>query len=152
MKKYILALITLLLIVTGCSKSRTMVCTRKTETDTKLTMNSTVTITYNDKKIEEIESVTVSDLSQTSYNTDKFINTLIESSKQDSKKINELKGVSVTYEKVANGFKYTLTVDYDKLKEDEIKEYSDTLYGKKDNKLEDFRIKFLSDYTCKEKK
>ena len=76
---------------------------------------------------------------------------IIESSEVEANEISKLKGVSAKYEKIDNGFKYTLTVDYDDLDEKELKKYENTIYGRKSIKLQDFKNTYLSDFACKEK-
>ena len=68
MKRYLLLLIVALLLVTGCNKNKTIICEKETKTDTNLVMKHKVTLEYEDDYVKELEMITTSDLSETTYN------------------------------------------------------------------------------------
>ncbi len=147
--KKILILITFLLILTGCGKSMELVCTKKVTTDSNLIMNNKMEVTYKDDKVTEVTQTIETDLSQTNYNSEDFIDKLIESSKEEVKALNDLSGISAKYEKINNGYRYILKINYKDLDEEKIKDKVNSLYGKKEYTLDEFREAFLKDYDCK---
>ena len=149
MKKiYIFIIPILVLILTGCNKNKTLVCTRDNETTNNVLIRSNVKVEYNDEKIVSFKLETITDLSKTDLLNDEFVESLIRSSKETTKKLEEANGITTLYEKDDLGVKYTLTVNYDELKDEEIKELDQKLYNKS-LKIDDLRTGYLKDWTCK---
>lgn len=150
MKKiYMLLIPIFIIILTGCGKNKTLVCTRDNETTNNVLIRSTANIEYTDEKLVSFKLETITDLSKTDLLNDEFVESIIKSSSETTKKLGSVDGISTNYEKVNVGVKYTLEVDYDKLKEEDTKDLDQTLY-RKDMKLEDLKEGYLKDWTCEE--
>ena len=150
MKKiYILLIPIFILILTGCGKNKTLVCTRDNETTNNVLIRSTVNVEYTDEKLVNFKLETITDLSKTDLLNDEFVESIIKSSSETTKKLSNIEGIDTKYEKVDVGVKYTLEVDYDELKEEDIKDLDQTLY-KKDMKIEDLKEGYLKDWTCED--
>ena len=139
MKKiYIILIPVLAIILTGCKKTKTLVCTRDNETTNNVVISSKVNVEYNDDKLLTFKLETIND---------EFVESLIRSSKETTKKLDGKTGISATYEKNDVGVKYTLTVNYEELKDEEITELDQKLYNKT-MKVEDLKSGYLKDWTC----
>ena len=148
MKKiYIILIPVFIFLLTGCNKNKTLVCTRNNETTNNVLISSEANIEYNDEKIINIKIETITDLSKTNLLNDEFIDSLIRSSKETTKKLEEKSGVTALYEKDKKGVKYTLTVNYDELKEDELNDVDPKLYNKT-MKIEELKSGYFKDWTC----
>lgn len=148
MKKiYIILIPVLAIILTGCKKTKTLVCTRDNETTNNVVISSKVNVEYNDDKLLTFKLETITDLSKTNLLNDEFVESLIRSSKETTKKLDGKNGISATYEKNDVGVKYTLTVNYEELKDEEITELDQKLYNKT-MKVEDLKSGYLKDWTC----
>ena len=149
MKKiYIILIPVFILLLTGCNKNKTLVCTSDNETTNNVLISSEAKIEYNEEKIISVKIETITDLSKTNLLNDEFIDSLIRSSKETTKKLEEKSGVTALYEKNKVGVKYTLTVNYDELKEDELNDVDPKLYNKT-MKIEDLKSGYFKDWTCK---
>ena len=100
------------------------------------------------KLLLNIKIETITDLSKTNLLNDEFIDSLIRSSKETTKKKKKKSGVTALYEKDKKGVKYTLTVNYDELKEDELNDVDPKLYNKT-MKIEELKSGYFKDWTCK---
>ncbi len=150
MKKiYILLIPIFILILTGCGKNKTLVCTRDNETTNNVLIRSTVNVEYTDEKLVNFKLETITDLSKTDLLNDEFVESIIKSSSETTKKLSNINGIDTKYEKIDVGVKYTLEVDYDELKEEDTKDLDQTLY-KKDMKIEDLKEGYLKDWTCED--
>ena len=150
MKKiYILLIPIFILILTGCGNNKTLVCTRDNETTNNVLIRSTVNVEYTDEKLVNFKLETITDLSKTDLLNDEFVESIIKSSSETTKKLSNIEGIDTKYEKVDVGVKYTLEVDYDELKEEDTKDLDQTLY-KKDMKIEDLKEGYLKDWTCED--
>ena len=136
-----------ILLLTGCNKNKTLVCTRDNETTNNVLISSTVKVQYNDDKIIDFKLETTTDLSKTNLLNDEFVESLIKSSKDTTSKLENKDGISAVYEKVDVGVKYTLKVTYDELKEEDIKDLDPKLYNKT-MKIEDLKTGYLKDWKC----
>lgn len=148
MKKiYIILIPVFIFLLTGCNKNKTLVCTRNNETTNNVLISSEANIEYNDEKIINIKIETITDLSKTNLLNDEFVESLIRSSKETTKKLEDKSGITAVYEKTDVGVKYTLTVKYDELKDDELNDLDPKLYNKT-IKIEDLKSGYLKDWTC----
>ena len=148
MKKiYIILIPIVILLLTGFNKNKTMVCTRDNETTNNVLISSEAKVEYNEEKIVSVKIETITDLSKTNLLNDEFIESLIRSSKGTTKKLEEKSGVTALYEKDKKGVKYTLTVNYDELKEDELNDVDPKLYNKT-MKIEELKSGYFKDWTC----
>ena len=149
MKKiYIILIPIFILLLTGCNKNKTLVCTRSNETTNDVLISSEATIEYNDEKLVSAKLETVTDLSKANLLNDEFVDALIRSSKETTKKLEDKNGITAVYDKVDVGVKYTLTIKYDELKDDELSDLDPKLYNKT-MKIEDLKSGYLKDWTCK---
>lgn len=149
MKKiYIILIPIFILLLTGCNKNKTLVCTRSNETTNDVLISSEATIEYNDEKLVSAKLETVTDLSKANLLNDEFVDALIRSSKETTKKLEDKSGITAVYDKVDVGVKYTLTIKYDELKDDELSDLDPKLYNKT-MKIEDLKSGYLKDWTCK---
>ena len=150
MKKiYLIIIPVFILLLTGCNKNKTLVCTRDNETTNNVLIRSNVNVAYNEEKLVSFELETITDLSKTNLLNDEFVESLIKSSKETTKRLEEAKGISTLYEKDNLGVKYTLKINYDELVEDEIKDFDQKLYNKT-MKIEDIKNGYLKEWTCKD--
>ena len=150
MKKiYILLIPILVLALTGCKKTKTLVCTRDNETTNNVLIRSEVKVEYNDDKIINFKLETITDLSKTNLLNDDFVESLIRSSKETTKKLDDKTGISATYEKDELGVKYILTVNFEELKDEEIKDLDQKLYNKT-LKIDELKSGYLKEWTCKD--
>ena len=148
MKKiYLIIIPVFILLLTGCNKNKTLVCTRDNETTNNVVISSKVNVEYNDDKLLTFKLETITDLSKTNLLNDEFVESLIRSSKETTKKLDGKNGISAVYEKNDVGVKYTLTVNYEELKDEEINELDQKLYNKT-MKVEDLKSGYLKDWTC----
>ncbi len=149
MKKiYIILIPMFILLLTGCSKTKTLTCTRDNETTNNVLIRSEVNIEYDDDKPVNFKLVTITDLSKTNLLNDEFVESLIRTSKDTTKHYEGKSGISAVYEKDDLGVKYTLTINYEELKEDEIKDLDQKIFNK-ELKIEDIKSGYLKDWTCK---
>lgn len=150
MKKiYMLLIPILLLSLTGCfNKNKELVCTRDNETTNSVLIRSTVNVEYTDEKLVSFKLETITDLSKTDLLNDDFIDSIIKSSSETTKKLGNIDGIDAKYEKIDVGVKYTLEIDYDELQESDTKDLDQTLYNKT-MKIEDLKNGYLKDWTCK---
>lgn len=149
MKKiYIFLIPIFILLLTGCNKNKTLVCTRDNETTNNVLISSEAKVEYNDEKIINVKIETITDLSKTNLLNDEFIESLIRSSKETTKKLEEKSGITALYEKDKVGVKYTLTVNYDELKDNELDDVDPKLYNKT-MKIEELKAGYFKDWTCK---
>jgi hypothetical protein len=150
MKKiYLIIIPVFILLLTGCNKNKTLVCTRDNETTNNVLIRSNVNVVYNEEKLVSFELETITDLSKTNLLNDEFVESLIKSSKETTKRLEEAKGITTLYEKDNLGVKYTLKINYDELVEDEIKDFDQKLYNKT-MKIEDIKNGYLKEWTCKD--
>ena len=150
MKKiYLIIIPVFILLLTGCNKNKTLVCTRDNETTNNVLIRSNVNVVYNEEKLVSFELETITDLSKTNLLNDEFVESLIKSSKETTKRLEEAKGITTLYEKDNLGVKYTLKINYDELVEDEIKDFDQKLYNKT-MKIEDIKNDYLKEWTCKD--
>ena len=150
MKKiYLIIIPVFILLLTGCNKNKTLVCTRDNETTNNVLIRSNVNVVYNEEKLVSFELETITDLSKTNLLNDEFVESLIKSSKETTKRLEEAKGITTLYEKDNLGVKYTLKINYDELVEDEIKDFDQKLYNKT-MKIEDIKNGYLKELTCKD--
>ena len=146
---YMLLIPIFIIILTGCGKTKTLVCTRDNETTNNVLIRSTVNVDYTDEKLVSFKLETITDLSKTDLLNDEFVESIIKSSSETTKKLGNIDGIDTKYEKVDVGVKYTLQIYYDKLSEEDIKDLDQTLY-KKDMKIEDLKNGYLKEWTCKD--
>ena len=150
MKKiYLIIIPVFILLLTGCNKNKTLVCTRDNETTNNVLIRSNVNVVYNEEKLVSFELETITDLSKTNLLNDEFVESLIKSSKETTKRLEEAKGITTLYEKDNLGVKYTLKINYDELVEDEIKDFDQKLYNKT-MKIENIKNGYLKELTCKD--
>ena len=145
---YIILIPIFIIILTGCSKNKTLICTRDNETTNNVLIRSEVTVEYTDDKLISFKQEQITDLSKTDLLNDEFIDSIIKSSSQTTNKLNEKEGIETKYEKVDVGVKYTLTIDYDKLPDGELKDLDPKLYNKS-FKIDDLKSGYLKEWTCK---
>ena len=148
-KLYLIIIPVFILLLTGCNKNKTLVCTRDNETTNNVLIRSNVNVVYNEEKLVSFELETITDLSKTNLLNDEFVESLIKSSKETTKRLEEAKGITTLYEKDNLGVKYTLKINYDELVEDEIKDFDQKLYNKT-MKIEDIKNGYLKEWTCKD--
>ncbi len=149
MKKiYIILIPVFIILLTGCNKSKTLVCTRDNETTNKFLRSSKANEEYDYDKLISFKLEQITYLSITDLLNDDFIESIIKSSSQTTNKLNEIEGITTNYEKVDVGVKYTLTIDYDMLAEADTKNLDQKLYNKS-LKIEDLKDGYLKEWTCK---
>ena len=148
-KLYLIIIPVFILLLTGCNKNKTLVCTRDNETTNNVLIRSNVNVVYNEEKLVSFELETITDLSKTNLLNDEFVESLIKSSKETTKRLEEAKGITTLYEKDNLGVKYTLKINDDELVEDEIKDFNQKLYNKT-MKIEDIKNGYLKEWTCKD--
>ena len=160
-KLLVIALLLSLLLVTGCgSKSsgggglfnsnKTMTCTKESTDDEGYKVTDTMKVTYNSSKVLKVETTNISETDPT------YIDLALSFGQLFAASFNEIDGIDVSYTKEGdNKLKVTTAVEYGKINLEQIKNvlgdlYSeeDSLYGKKDYTIDDFKAENLEGYTC----
>lgn len=135
---------------TNDNKKSVLSCT-KTETDEDgYITTDTMNITYQNNTISKIENINISEMDSDVLEASYSLSSVLATS------LNEIDGLEVVYTKESNtSLKYTMTVDYDKLDLETLKEtlgdLSDdsTFYSSKEVNLDKFKQNYLQGYTCK---
>ena len=168
MKKNIFLFITILLLVisTGCSKkgssgggilsgNKTMTCTKEETDEAGYKTNSKMEIVYNSKKVVKVTSTNTTEMNSL------VIDYAISAGTDIAKLFDKVDGISVKYtQENTNTIKYVMVVEFDKLKEEQLQQVINDLYGgetdaenifdKKDITIEEFKKENLEDFTCTE--
>ncbi len=136
------------LLITGCGKAETLTCTN-TQTASGVSMDQTVTIDFNGKKVNNIK-MTVDSKATTDIikkNWDVFASTL---DKQYKSK--DADGIKVTTKNDKDNYSYKIDIDIDlnKAKKDSLAEYNlGSIAGAKGTKKEVKESAEKSGFTCK---
>ena len=167
MKKNIFLIVTILLLVvaTGCSKessgggilsgNKTMTCTKEETDEDGYKTSAKMDITYNTKKVVKVKQTTTTEMNSS------IIDFAISAGTEIAKAFDKVDGISVKYTQENNNtIKYVMEIEFDKLKEEQLQQLINELYGgetdaenlfdKKDITIEEFKKDNLEDYTCKE--
>ena len=168
MKKNIFLFITILLLVisTGCAKkgssgggilsgNKTMTCTKEETDESGYKTNEKMDIVYNSKKVVKVTSTNTTEMDSM------VIDFAISAGTEIAKAFDKVDGISVKYtQENTNTIKYVMEIEFDKLKEEQLQQLINDLYGgetdaenlfdKKDVTIEEFRKDNLEGYTCTE--
>ena len=156
LSKLVIAFVFIFLI-TGCrkenvslSKDKTITCTKTTTDEDGYKTEDKMEITYKDSKITKVKDTNVS---ETDPEMIDFTYTLMTGFAETFNKIN---GLNVTYTKEDNNkIKFIMNVDYSNLNVESIKENlgelyneEESFYGDPDITIDEFKEKYLKEYTC----
>lgn len=164
MKKKVLgiALLMLIVLVTGCggtkgesdnkksvfNKKQTMTCTQSSSDSDGYSTSNTVVVTYDSKKVYKAKSTTVTEIDPeyAEFQTNIF--------KAVMDEFNVLDGIDASFTQDGNLATLIVTVEYDKLNEQQINDTLDGLmdgamFTKKNYTIEEFKAENLTGYECK---
>lgn len=154
MKKYVIGSMIglIVLFASGCESdgsSGTLSCTKNYSEDGNQ-ITDTMLVTYENNTVTSVENTNV-----TEYADASMVDMTVSFGQLFATSLNEVDGFNVSYSKENdNTVKYTMSVNYDELNIDALKEKfgndfdEDSFYSSKNISIDDFKAENLSDYTC----
>ena len=139
-----------IVLVTGCSNTKTLTCTKELTDEDGYKTTTEMTITYNKEKVLTVDEKTASETDPEYVDfTYGFMNLF-------TAVFTNVDGIEVNVSKENNIIKTSMNIDYEKLDVHKIEENlssmdigHDDIYSTNDITFEEFKAKNLKGYTCK---
>jgi len=144
MKKQITILIMLLLLISGCSKEKTLNCTLEDKEQTQ-----EVIAKYKDDKLTSLSETFIAKIDKD------YIDTVFDSDKEYEKIFKNIDGIDLKVTKDKTTVKTTMNIDFTKVNAKKIKEQigenfdASEIIKLKNTDIKTFKKKYLKGYTCK---
>ncbi len=148
MAKTLLVLSIILLLLSGCSKSGTLNCTRQFTNEDGYEVKDTMIVNYENNIVTKVEHTNI-----TATDPD-LLDFTISFGETFSDNLNKVNGFNLKYDKYSeHEVRYVMTIDYKDLdvvalKNEFGEDFDSDLYSL-NMAIKDFKKKNLSDYTCK---
>ncbi len=157
MRKYFIFMLVagFMVLTTGCNKEtpkdtpKALTCSKVETSEDGYKTTDTIKVNSKDNKVTKVEETTITEMNP------EMVEMTVSLGESFISTFNDINGFNASYVKESeNSVKYTLSIDYEKLNIDELKEKfgedfdNNSFYTSKDITVEEFKTQNLEGYTC----